>query len=91
MSERINKLWYIQTREYDFANGLAEGVKLDRIDVTSVPKGFTASYKSGSVVVTLNDRGIKSGTYQIKVKCYFMGAAEGSKPVSKTIKVKVVE
>ncbi len=79
------------TKEYDFASGLAEDVKLQTIRITSVPKGFTASYKDGNVVVTLNDRGIKAGTYQIKVNLYFEGAAEGTKPVSKTIKVKVVE
>ena len=79
------------TREYDFASGLADGVELQTIRVTSVPKGFTASYKDGSVVVTLNDRGIKAGTYKIKVNLYFEGAAEGTKPVSKKIKVKVME
>lgn len=79
------------TKEYDFAGGLAEGVALDNIDVISVPKGFTAAYKDGSVIVTLNDRGIKAGIYQIKVKLYFEGAAEGTKPVSKTVKVKVTE
>ena len=79
------------TKEFDFASGLADGVKLQTIRIASVPKGFTASYKDGSVVVTLNDRGIKAGTYQIKVNLYFDGAVEGTKPVSKTIKVKVVE
>lgn len=89
--QTIYKSMMQRTREYDFASGLADGVMLDKIDVVSVPKGFSASYKDGSVVVTLNDRGIKAGTYQIKANLYFEGAAEGTKPVSKTIKVKVAE
>lgn len=89
--QTINKTMSGLTKEYDFAGGLADGVALNKIDVVSVPKGFTAFYKDGSVVVTLNDRGIKAGTYQIKVNLSFEGAAEGTKPVSKTIKVKVAE
>lgn len=79
------------TRDYDFATKLAKGVEIERIDVISVPSGFSAVTKEGHVFVTLNNRGIKSGKYTFKVNIYFKGAQNATKPVTKNISVKVSE
>ena len=79
------------TRDYDFATKLAKGVEIERIDVISVPNGFSAVAKEGHVLVTLNNRGIKSGKYTFKVNIYFKGAQNATKPVTKNISVKVSE
>jgi C1A family cysteine protease len=84
------------TRDYNLGNGLTQGVEISKIEVMSVPTGFGVIAKNGHVLVTLNDRGIKAGTYKIKVNIYFKGEAAVSgypdgKPVSKVISVKVTE
>jgi hypothetical protein len=84
------------TRDYNLENGLTQGVEISKIEVTSAPAGFGAIVKNGHVLVTLNDRGIKAGTYNVKVNIYFEGEAAVSgypdgKPVSKVISVKVTE
>lgn len=72
---------------YNFADGLAKGVELERISCTGSTSGLAVSASNGHVTVTLNDPGIKSGTYSIKVNLYFRGL---DKAVAKTIKVKIV-
>lgn len=79
------------TRDYDFVTNLADGVEMERIEIVSIPKGISAISKNGHVLVTLNNRGIKTSTYNIMVNIYFKGAVGGTKPVSQTIKVKVAE
>jgi hypothetical protein len=84
------------TRDYNLGNGLTQGVEISKIEVASAPAGFGVIPKNGHVLVTLNDRGIKAGTYKIKVNIYFNGEAAVSgypdgKPVSKVISVKVTE
>jgi C1A family cysteine protease/fibronectin type 3 domain-containing protein len=84
------------TRDYNLGNGLTQGVEISKIEVASAPAGFGTIVKNGHVLVTLNDRGIKAGTYKVKVNIYFKGEAAVSgypdgKPVSKVISVKVTE
>jgi hypothetical protein len=84
------------TRDYNLETNLAQGVAISKIEVTGAPAGFGTIVKNGHVLVTLSDRGIKAGTYKVKVKVYFKGEAAVSgnqygKPVSKVITVKVTE
>lgn len=84
------------TRDYDMTKKLAKGTNIKRIDVDNAPNGFGVITKEGHVLVTLSDRGVKAGSYKIKIKIYFEGeeAVAGypdGKPLSKTITVKVTE
>ena len=76
--------------------GLSESVKIKRMDGVNVPDGMEVNAENGSLSVKLSNRGIKRGTYKIKVNIYFEGAqaiagSPDGKPLTKTIKVKVVE
>lgn len=89
--QTMYKSWSNGTRDYDFVTGLANGVEIERIEVVTVPKGFGVIAKNGHVMVTLSDRGIKVGTYTVKVNVYFKGAQTGTRPVVQTVRVKVME
>ena len=81
---------------YDMSIGQTAGTKIKKMEIVSVPTGIEATTEGGHLVVKLNDRGIKKGSYKIKVNIYFEGAqavngnADG-KPVVKTVTVKVAE
>lgn len=82
------------TRDYNMKKNLQTGIKIKRIEVVSIPEGISAITKEGYVLVTLNDRGIKPGSYKIKVRIYWEGAQPvfgypDGKPLTKTITVKV--
>ena len=82
--------------EYDMKTGLNESIKIKRMDLVNVPDGMEITAENGSLSVKLSNRGIKRGTYKIKVNIYFEGAqaiadSPDGKPLTKTIKVKVVE
>lgn len=84
------------TRDYDLTKNQTAGTRIKRIDVISAPKGLGVITKDGHVLVTLGDRGLKAGTYNVRVNIYFEGAMAvnnnpDGKPLSKTIKVNVAE
>lgn len=95
-ARKIYKSTAVLTKDYDMTVGLAKGVSIKKIEAVTVPEGFGIITKEGHILVTLNNRTKKPGTYSIKVNIYMDGEAAvfGSpdgKPVTKTIKVTVVE
>ena len=84
------------TVEYDLTSGVTAGTKIKRMETVSVPEGIQVTTEEGMVTVGIADKGMKAGTYKIKVNIYFEGAQAvrgygDGKPVTKTITVKVVE
>lgn len=84
------------TVEYDLTSGVTAGTKIKRMETVSVPEGIQVTTEEGIVTVGIADKGMKAGTYKIKVNIYFEGAQAvrgygDGKPVTKTITVKVVE
>ena len=76
--------------------GQTAGTKIKKMEVVSVPKGIEASVEGGHLLVGVSDRGIKKGTYKVKINIYFEGAQAvkgypDGKPVVKTVSVKVDE
>ena len=95
-AENLYKSVAGDTVVYDLTKGQTSGTGIKRMDVISVPEGVEVTAQDGILTVALKDRGIKRGTYKIKVNIYFEGAQEipGSsdgKPLTKTVKVKVTE
>ncbi len=80
-----------QEVKYDFGEKLAEGAKINKLEVTSAPSQFNVIVEGDVLRVSMKEKekGMKAGTYSIKVKVVFEGAS--NKPQTKTIKVKVVE
>ena len=82
--------------DYDMSIGQTVGTQIKKMEVVTAPAGLDVTTEDGHLVVKLNDRGIKKGSYKVKVNIYFEGAqavkgnADG-KPVVKTVTVKVVE
>ena len=82
--------------DYDMSIGQTAGTQIKKMEVVTAPAGLDVTTEDGHLVVKLNDRGIKKGSYKVKVNIYFEGAqavkgnADG-KPVVKTVTVKVVE
>lgn len=82
--------------DYDMTTGQTAGTKIKKMEVVSVPKGIEASVEGGHLLVGVSDRGIKKGTYKVKINIYFEGAQAvkgypDGKPVVKTVSVKVDE
>ena len=80
-----------QEVKYDFGEKLAKGVNINKLEVVSLPEQFHAIVEGDILRVGMKEKekGVKAGTYSIKVKIAFEGAS--GKPQTKTIKVKVVE
>lgn len=84
------------TRDYDMMKNQTEGTVIKRIDIVNIPNGLGVIAKEGHVLVTLGDRGLKAGSYTIKMNIYFEGEESikgnpNGKPLSKTITVKIAE
>lgn len=83
--------------DYDLTENQTAGTTIKRIETVSVPDGMDVTVEENHhLTVKLSNRGIKSGTYKIKVNIYFEGAQAVSgypdgKPLSRTITVKVSE
>lgn len=84
--------------DYDLTSGQTAGTKIKKIDTVDVSEGIlvTETEENGHLKVELSNRGIKSGTYKIKVNIYFEGAQvftgyPDGKPLTRTITVKVAE
>ena len=80
-----------QEVKFDFGEKLAEGAKISKLEMVSVPYQFNVTIEEDVLRVSMKEKekGMKAGTYSVKVKVYFEGAS--GKPQTKTIKVKVVE
>nr|MDE6607669.1 hypothetical protein [Lachnospiraceae bacterium] len=81
---------------YDMNQQIPSGYEISAIKAVSVPSGIGLSIKDGRISVSLADRGLKPGTYSIKVNLYFKGAqyvfgSDYGKAVQKTIKVTIKE
>ena len=94
-SKNVYKSASSQTVDFDFNGKLnSKGISIQKIESVSVPNGFNLQDDKGHLFVTLGNKAMKPGEYEIKVNVYFKGAApvsgnELGKPVQKTIKVKV--
>lgn len=84
--------------DYDLTSGQTAGTKIKKIDTVDVSEVIrvTETEENGHLKVELGNRGIKSGTYKIKVNIYFEGAQAftgypDGKPLTRTITVKVAE
>lgn len=81
---------------YDMNRQIPDGYEISAIKGTSVPEGIGITVKDGRVTLSLADRGIKPGTYAIKVNLYFKGAqyvfgSSYGKAFQKTLKVTIKE
>lgn len=85
-----------QTVDYYFNNDITKGVQVNKIETLTLPEGLKVQESGGHLFVTLKNKTLKAGTYQIKVNCYVKGAqaitnSPNGKAVQKTIKVIVTE
>ena len=93
---QIRKSSLDRSVSYNLQTGMKANIKINTISTVSVPSGLKATTRGGVVFVYLTNRNLKPGTYNIKVNSYFKGAQSlfgypNGKPVTSTIKVKVVE
>lgn len=92
----IYKAAAYQTVDYDFNEDMTKGVRISNITSTKLPEGFRLQQSNGHLFVTLEDKALKAGTYNISVNLYISGAQavtdnKNGKPVPKTISVIVKE
>ena len=85
-----------QTSDYNLNKCIEKGVYISKITAESVPSGMKLQDSNGHLFVTLSDKTLKAGKYQIKVNLYFKGAAPATgnqlgKQTTKTITVEVRE
>ncbi|MBQ8592520.1 MAG: Ig-like domain-containing protein [Lachnospiraceae bacterium] len=85
-----------QTVNYNFNADITEGARVNKITAVDLPDGFGVQSSNGYLFVTLKDKTLKAGTYQITVDLYLRGAqaVEGNPhgtPVPMTIDVVVKE
>lgn len=85
-----------QTSDYNLNKCIEKGVYISRITAESVPSGMKLQDSNGHLFVTLSDKTLKAGKYQIKVNLYFKGAApvtsnQLGRQTTKTITVEVRE
>lgn len=81
---------------YDMNEQIPSGYEISTMKAVSVPSGIGVTVKDGRLSVSLTDRSLKPGTYNIKVNMYFKGAQYvfGSgygKAYQKTLKVTIKE
>lgn len=92
----IYKAASAQTVDYDFNKDITKGVRISNITSTKLPEGFKLQQSNGHLFVTLEDKALKAGTYNISVNVYISGAQAvtdnvNGKPIPKTIAVTVKE
>ena len=85
-----------QTSDYNLNKSIEKGAHISRIIAESVPSGMKLQDSNGHLFVTLSDKTLKAGKYQIKVNIYFKGAApvtgnQLGRQTTKTITVEVRE
>ena len=95
-NETIYKSSSAKTVNFNFYEKLTEGVRIADIEATSVPAGLKVQHINGRLYVTLANKSLKQGKYNIVVDVYFKGAQAISgesrgKAVSKTVYVEVKE
>ena len=95
-TQTIYKSAETQTVDYNLNKSVEKGVYISRITAESVPGGMKLQDSNGHLFVTLSDKTLKAGKYQIKVNIYFKGAAPATgnqlgKQTTKTITVEVRE
>ncbi|MBQ2115328.1 MAG: hypothetical protein II193_01905, partial [Lachnospiraceae bacterium] len=73
-SQTIDKSTSMQTVDFDFNGGLANGIVISKIDGVDIPNGFNLQSNNGHLFVTLGNKAMKPGEYKIPVKVYFRGA-----------------
>jgi len=81
---------------YDMNRQIPAGYEISAVKAVSTPSGLGLTIKDGRITVSLADRGLKSGTYSIKVNLYFKGAqyvfgSDYGKAFQKTLKVTIKE
>lgn len=81
---------------YDMNEQIPSGYEISAIKTVSAPSGIGVTIKDGRISVSLADRGLKPGTYSIKVNLYFKGAqyvfgSNYGKAFQKTLKVTIKE
>ena len=84
------------TRDYDLTRKRTAGTQIKRVDVVNAPAGMGIITKEGHILVTLADKGIKSGNYAITVNIFFEGAQPvagypNGKPVTTKLTIRVAE
>ena len=95
-TQTIYKSAETQTSDYNLNKCIEKGVYISKITAESVPSGMKLQDSNGHLFVTLSDKTLKAGKYQIKVNLYFKGAApvtsnQLGKQITKTITVEVRE
>lgn len=95
-AQTIYKSAETQTVDYNLNKSVEKGAHISRIIAESVPSGMKLQDSNGHLFVTLSDKTLKAGKYQIKVNIYFKGAApvtgnQLGKQIMKTITVEVRE
>lgn len=95
-TQTIYKSAETQTVDYNLNKSVEKGVYISRITAESVPGGMKLQDSNGHLFVTLSDKTLKAGKYQIKVNIYFKGAApvtgnQLGRQTTKTITVEVRE
>lgn len=95
-AQTIYKSAETQTVDYNLNKSVEKGAHISRIIAESVPSGMKLQDSNGHLFVTLSDKTLKAGKYQIKVNIYFKGAAPATgnqlgKQIMKTITVEVRE
>ena len=85
-----------QTSDYNLNKSIEKGAHISRIIAESVPSGMKLQDSNGHLFVTLSDKTLKAGKYQIKVNIYFKGAApvtgnQLGRQTTKTITIEVRE
>ncbi len=95
-AQTIYKSAETQTVDYNLNKSVEKGVYISRITAESVPGGMKLQDSNGHLFVTLSDKTLKAGKYQIKVNIYLKGAAPATgnqlgKQIMKTITVEVRE